>query len=320
MRMVGKGDTQNKGGGPTVQAARDAVVLDEELQRAAARQRAAGPAGPPGQRPARLPQGPGEVGGHLRDRARPAPATPWPATRRSSRPTARSRCSAAGRSASTPAARRSSPRRSSPPSRRTPRCSTPSSSACPTSAGASGWPRSCSPGRAPRPPSMPWTPTAVGTLRGTRSRRSSTSSTRWSAPPAASPTTRGPPRSPGARSTDQTTKGDSHAGPREALHRRRVGRPRRLRRHRGHLPPHRRGRGPGARGHHRRHRPRRGRRPHRVRRGRVAPHVARGAHRRRAALQRPLRRPHDGHGADHHHRDGLADQLLPARPGARRRG
>lgn len=31
MRMVGKGDTQNKGGGPTVQAARDAVVLDEGL-------------------------------------------------------------------------------------------------------------------------------------------------------------------------------------------------------------------------------------------------------------------------------------------------
>lgn len=31
MRMVGKGDTQNKGGGPTVQAARDAVVLDEHL-------------------------------------------------------------------------------------------------------------------------------------------------------------------------------------------------------------------------------------------------------------------------------------------------
>lgn len=30
MRMVGKGDTQNKGGGPTVQAARDAVVLDED--------------------------------------------------------------------------------------------------------------------------------------------------------------------------------------------------------------------------------------------------------------------------------------------------
>jgi acyl-CoA synthetase (AMP-forming)/AMP-acid ligase II len=29
MRMVGKGDTQNKGGGPTVQAARDAVVLDD---------------------------------------------------------------------------------------------------------------------------------------------------------------------------------------------------------------------------------------------------------------------------------------------------
>ncbi len=31
MRMVGKGDTQNKGGGPTVTAARDAVVLDEQL-------------------------------------------------------------------------------------------------------------------------------------------------------------------------------------------------------------------------------------------------------------------------------------------------
>jgi acyl-CoA synthetase (AMP-forming)/AMP-acid ligase II len=30
MRMVAKGDTQNKGGGPTVQAARDAVVLDEQ--------------------------------------------------------------------------------------------------------------------------------------------------------------------------------------------------------------------------------------------------------------------------------------------------
>ena len=31
MRMVGKGDTQNTGGGPTVQAARDAVVLDEHF-------------------------------------------------------------------------------------------------------------------------------------------------------------------------------------------------------------------------------------------------------------------------------------------------
>ncbi|MEO6318615.1 MAG: acyl-CoA synthetase [Acidimicrobiales bacterium] len=30
MRMVGKGDTQNTGGGPTVTAARDAVVLDED--------------------------------------------------------------------------------------------------------------------------------------------------------------------------------------------------------------------------------------------------------------------------------------------------
>jgi 3-oxocholest-4-en-26-oate---CoA ligase len=31
MRVGGKGDTQNKGGGPTVQAARDAVVLDADL-------------------------------------------------------------------------------------------------------------------------------------------------------------------------------------------------------------------------------------------------------------------------------------------------
>lgn len=31
LRVVGKGDTQNKGGGPTVQAARDAVVLDDDL-------------------------------------------------------------------------------------------------------------------------------------------------------------------------------------------------------------------------------------------------------------------------------------------------
>ena len=66
-----------------------------------------------------------------------------------------------------------------------------------------------------------------------------------------------------------------HAGPRQALHRRRVGRPRRHRRHRGHLAPHRGGRRPRARGHHRRHRPRRRRRPHRLRRGRVAAAVAR---------------------------------------------
>jgi 3-oxocholest-4-en-26-oate---CoA ligase len=32
MRMVGRGDTQMKGGGPTVTAARDAVVLDEQLR------------------------------------------------------------------------------------------------------------------------------------------------------------------------------------------------------------------------------------------------------------------------------------------------
>src|SRR3546814_13729875 len=32
MRVAGKGDTKNQGGGPTVQAARDAVVLDEHLK------------------------------------------------------------------------------------------------------------------------------------------------------------------------------------------------------------------------------------------------------------------------------------------------
>ena len=36
MRVGGKGDTQNKGGGPTVQAARDAVILDEALNEVAA--------------------------------------------------------------------------------------------------------------------------------------------------------------------------------------------------------------------------------------------------------------------------------------------
>ena len=51
---------------------------------------------------------------------------------------------AGARCRSTPAARRSTPRRSSRRSRPTRRCSTASSWACPTSAGASGWPRSCS--------------------------------------------------------------------------------------------------------------------------------------------------------------------------------
>ena len=55
-----------------------------------------------------------------------------------STPTAASRCSAADRAASTPAARRSSPKRSRPRSRRIPTCSTRSSSACPTSAGGAG--------------------------------------------------------------------------------------------------------------------------------------------------------------------------------------
>src|SRR3546814_9513295 len=32
MRVAGKGDTKNQGGGPTVQAVRDAVVLDEHLK------------------------------------------------------------------------------------------------------------------------------------------------------------------------------------------------------------------------------------------------------------------------------------------------
>ena len=151
MRMVAKGDTQNTGGGPTVQAGRDSVVLDEAFNEIEPGTGRAGPPGPPRQRAARVLQGPREVGRHLRHRPRAACATRWPATWRSTRPTARSPCSAGARSASTPAARRSSPRRSRPPSRRTRRCSTPSSSACPTSAGASGWPPSCSHATAPRP-------------------------------------------------------------------------------------------------------------------------------------------------------------------------
>ena len=145
MRMVGKGDTQNKGGGPTVQAARDAVVLDEDLNELPAGSGLQGRLARRGNVPLAYYKDPEKSAATFvtgPDRRR---ATPWPATWRSSRPTARSPCSGAARSASTPAARRSSPRRSSPPSRPTRRCSTPSSSACPTSAGASGWPPSSSP-------------------------------------------------------------------------------------------------------------------------------------------------------------------------------
>ena len=62
-----------------------------------------------------------------------------PATSAGSRPTARHPARPGRSRRSTPVARRSSPTRSRPSSRAIPRCSTPSWSACPTSAGASGW-------------------------------------------------------------------------------------------------------------------------------------------------------------------------------------
>ena len=121
----------------------------------------------------------------------------------------------------------------------------------------------------------PGRPTAVATLLGTRCRRRSTSCPRWCAPPAASPTTRGPARSPAARSPseppDPSTQETSPMQVHEKLF---IG---------GEwvdpagtdvievISPHTEEVvGRGARGHHRRHRPRRRRRPHRLRRGRVA--------------------------------------------------
>ena len=150
MRMVAKGDTQNTGGGPTVQAGRDSVVLDEDFNEIEPGTGVQGRLARRGNVPLEYYKDP-EKSAATFVTGPTACATPWPATWRSTRPTARSRCSGAARSASTPAARRSSPRRSRPRSRPTRPCSTPSSSACPTSAGASGSPRSCSPATAPSP-------------------------------------------------------------------------------------------------------------------------------------------------------------------------
>ena len=74
-----------------------------------------------------------------------------------SRRTARSRCSAAARCPSTPAARRCTPKRSRRRSRRTPTSWTRSSSACPTRAGVSGSSRSSSRARAMRSTRRPST-------------------------------------------------------------------------------------------------------------------------------------------------------------------
>ena len=150
-----KGQTANHGGGgPTVKAGRDAVVLDDDLRAARARHRRGRQARPRRQHPDRVLQGPGQDGGHLRARPRRHPLRGGrrlrpPRGRRHHHP-----ARAGARSASTPAARRSSPRRSSRSSRATRRCTTCSSSASPTSAGARPSAPSSSPATARPPPTL----------------------------------------------------------------------------------------------------------------------------------------------------------------------
>ena len=135
----GSQDAENdQGRGPRGHARRRArVVLDEDNQILdPATRRRGRPAGPRRARAARLLQGPGEVRAHVH-RGRRRALLACPATSPASRPTARSRCSAAARTASTPAARRSTPRRSRWRSRPTPTSTTRWSSASPTSSSAS---------------------------------------------------------------------------------------------------------------------------------------------------------------------------------------
>ena len=89
------------------------AVLDDDLRPVAPGLGRGRPAGPPRPHPARLLQGPGEDRRDVR-RGRRRALGRCPATWRRSTPTARSRCSAAARCASTPAARRSTPKRSRP--------------------------------------------------------------------------------------------------------------------------------------------------------------------------------------------------------------
>ena len=86
-------------------------VLTEDGREVAARLRRARAARARRPDPARLLQGPREVGGHV-PRPSAASGTRSPATGPRSRPTARSSCSAGAACRSTPAARRSSPKRS----------------------------------------------------------------------------------------------------------------------------------------------------------------------------------------------------------------
>ena len=174
-----------------------------QLNEIAAGQRPGGSTGPSRQRPDRLLQGPREVGGHLRGRSLRIPVRPGrrhghPRGRRHDHP-ARPRVAVhqLRRREDLPRGGRVGPQGPPRGVRRHRR------RACPTSAGASGWPPWCSRARASAHRSTTSTPTAVATLRATRCPRSSTSCPRWSAPRAASPTTRGPARSPAARSPSE---------------------------------------------------------------------------------------------------------------------
>ena len=144
-----------------------------------------------GFQPDRLLQGPREDGGHVHRPSRGA-ATRARRLRHRSRPTARSPCSAAGRCASTPAARRSSPRRSRRSSRPTRPCTTPSPSACPTRSSARPSPPSSSRRRAPTLDAadlIAHVKAKLAVVQGAQARRRR--STRSAGPPTARSTTSG---------------------------------------------------------------------------------------------------------------------------------
>ena len=144
IRIVQKGDAP-KEGITSVQASADSVVLDDDFDRDRAGLGQGRPRRARRQHPDRLLQRPRQDRGGVRHRRRRVGGGRSPATSRRSKPTDGSPCSDAVRRRSTRVARRSIPKRSKVRSSRIPTCSTSSSSASPTSGGASGSPRCCSP-------------------------------------------------------------------------------------------------------------------------------------------------------------------------------
>src|SRR5690606_12775678 len=113
--------------------------------------------------------------------------------------------SAAGRSPSTAAGRRSTPKRSRARSRIIPRSSTRWSWGCPTNGSANGSLRWSHSGTAPRPPSTSWSPRPGRTSPVTRCRAARGSSTPSSVRRRASPTTAGPRTRPSSDRPTTTT-------------------------------------------------------------------------------------------------------------------